>query len=135
MDVCHYYCPLNYLAHAARRDPSHALPLDPSCARMHSRLPAGLPRRGLACAPCSAIYLPISLSGSIARHRCCSPSGSTSITRRRLGRGTARTCVYSTRLPRRRRDPSRGKSEGRDAPDLIHPSVRSAAIGNLDGIF
>lgn len=118
------------------RDPSHALPFDPSCARIHSRLPAGLPRRGLACAPCSAIYLPISLSGSIARHRCCSPSGSTSITRCRLGRGTARTCVYSARLPRRRRDPSRGKSEGRDAPDLIYPSVRSAAIGAIsNGIF
>lgn len=133
MDVCHYYCPLNYLAHAARATPPTLSPLNLSCARMHSRLSAGLSRHGmLACAPCSAIYLPISLSGSIARHRC---SPSTSITRCRLGRGTARTHVYSARLLRRRRDPPRGMSEGRDAPDLINPFVRSVAIGNLDGIF
>lgn len=54
--------------------------------------------RRLACARCSAIYLSISISlspfGPIARHRCCSPSGSTSITRCCLGCGTIYVCTY-----------------------------------------
>lgn len=93
--VCHDYRPLNYLTHAARTTP----PTLPSSLSPHVRTNAlanATPRaersraepRHRMCASLRYLSLPVSLSGSIAaRHRCCSKSSSTSITRCRLGRG------------------------------------------------
>jgi len=117
MNVCHYYSPLNYLAHAARAIPPTPSPTIPRRARMHS-----WPGRGLACAPFSAIYLPISLSGSIARHCCCSPSGSTSITRCCLGRGTY-VCIAC--LSREDGAICRGAHRKEGCSDLINPCKAS----------
>lgn len=59
MDVCHYYSPLNYLAHAARATPPTATPPSPRCARMHSRLPAGPRTRMCALLRYLSPYIPL----------------------------------------------------------------------------
>lgn len=63
--MCHDYRPLNYLTHAVRTTPptpARAPPSPLSCARMHSRIPAGPPPTRM-CAPLRYLspYIPLRL--------------------------------------------------------------------------